>query len=214
MNESNQTFAGMTRYRWVVCSMLFLATAINYMDRQVLSLTWKDFIAPEFGWNDTDYGLITGCFSIVYAIAMLVVGKFIDKVGARRGYLWAIGLWSAGACLHAFCGIATNGLLGGEWLTGFEGARQNLSTLQTVADGMWTVSTVSVWLFLAARCVLAIGESGNFPAAIKITAEYFPKKDRGFATSVFNSGAQIGALLAPFVIPLLARCWGWEMSFL
>ena len=121
MNESNQTFAGMTRYRWVVCSMLFLATAINYMDRQVLSLTWKDFISPEFGWNDTDYGLITGCFSIVYAIAMLVVGKFIDKVGARRGYLWAIGLWSAGACLHAFCGIATNGLLGGEWLTGFEG---------------------------------------------------------------------------------------------
>ena len=91
MNGSNQTFAGMTRYRWVVCSMLFLATAINYMDRQVLSLTWKDFIAPEFGWNDTDYGLITGCFSIVYAIAMLVVGKFIDKVGARRGYLWAIG---------------------------------------------------------------------------------------------------------------------------
>ena len=78
MNGSNQTFAGMTRYRWVVCSMLFLATAINYMDRQVLSLTWKDFIAPEFGWNDTDYGLITGCFSIVYAIAMLVVGKFID----------------------------------------------------------------------------------------------------------------------------------------
>ena len=84
MNESNQTFAGMTRYRWVVCSMLFLATAINYMDRQVLSLTWKDFISPEFGWNDTDYGLITGCFSIVYAIAMLVVGKFIDKVGGRR----------------------------------------------------------------------------------------------------------------------------------
>ena len=198
MNESNQTFAGMTRYRWVVCSMLFLATAINYMDRQVLSLTWKYIISPELG----------------YTIAMLVVGKFIDKVGARRGYLWAIGLWSAGACLHAFCGIATNGLLGGEWLTGFEGARQNLSALQTVADGVWTVSTVSVWLFLAARCVLAIGESGNFPAAIKITAEYFPKKDRGFATSVFNSGAQIGALLAPFVIPLLARCWGWEMSFL
>lgn len=137
----------MTRYRWVVCSMLFLATAINYMDRQVLSLTWKDFIAPEFGWNDTDYGLITGCFSIVYAIAMLVVGKFIDKVGARRGYLWAIGLWSAGACLHAFCGIATNGLLGGEWLTDFAGARQNLATLQTVGDGVWTVATVSVWLF-------------------------------------------------------------------
>ena len=103
----------MTRYRWVICSMLFLATAINYMDRQVLSLTWKDFIAPEFGWNDTDYGIITGCFSIVYAISMLLIGKVIDKLGARRGYLWAIGFWSAGACLHAFCGIATNGILTG-----------------------------------------------------------------------------------------------------
>ena len=174
----------MTRYRWVVCSMLFLATTINYLDRQVLSLTWKDFIAPEFGWNDTDYGIITGCFSIVYAVSMLVVGKVVDRLGARRGYLWAIGFWSAGACLHAFCGIATSGLLTG------------------------------VWLFLAARCILAVGESGNFPAAIKITAEYFPKKDRAFATSVFNSGAQIGALLAPFIIPLLARYYGWEMSFL
>ena len=113
MNESNQTFAGMTRYRWVVCSMLFLATAINYMDRQVLSLTWKDFISPEFGWNDTDYGLITGCFSIVYAIAMLVVGKFIDKVGARRGYLWAIGLWSAGACQRTVGRRVADGLRGG-----------------------------------------------------------------------------------------------------
>ena len=109
----------MTRYRWVICSMLFLATAINYMDRQVLSLTWKDFIAPEFGWNDTDYGIITGCFSIVYAISMLLIGKVIDKLGARRGYLWAIGFWSAGACLHAFCGIATNGILTGTWLVGF-----------------------------------------------------------------------------------------------
>ena len=156
MNESNQTFAGMTRYRWVVCSMLFLATAINYMDRQVLSLTWKDFIAPEFGWNDTDYGLITGCFSIVYAIAMLVVGKFIDKVGARRGYLWAIGLWSAGACLHAFCGIATNGLLGGEWLTGFEAAEP-----VHVADGGGRhVDGVYGQCLALSGCPLRIGHRG------------------------------------------------------
>ena len=145
---------------------------------------------------------------------MLVLGKVVDRLGARRGYLWAIGFWSAGACLHAFCGIATSGLLTGTWLAGFEGARENLATLQVVGDTVWTVSTVSVWLFLAARCILAVGESGNFPAAIKITAEYFPKKDRAFATSVFNSGAQIGALLAPFIIPLLARYYGWEMSFL
>ena len=76
MKESHQPLSGMTRYRWVICSMLFLATTINYLDRQVLSLTWKDFIAPEFGWNDTDYGVITGCFSIVYAVSMLLIGKF------------------------------------------------------------------------------------------------------------------------------------------
>lgn len=212
--SSTSKFAGMSNYRWVICSMLFLATTINYMDRQVLSLTWKDFIAPEFGWNDTNYGTITGCFSIVYAIAMLLVGKFIDKVGARKGYLWAIGLWSLGACIHAFCGIATSGILTGMWPLSFEAARENLQHVQLAADAVWTISTVSVWLFLAARCILAVGESGNFPAAIKITAEYFPKKDRGFATSLFNSGAQIGALLAPFVIPILAKTWGWEMSFL
>lgn len=214
MKESHQPSSGMTRYRWVICSMLFLATTINYLDRQVLSLTWKDFIAPEFGWNDTDYGVITGCFSIVYAVSMLLIGKFIDRVGARRGYLWAIGVWSLGACLHAFCGIATNGLLSGSWILNFSGARESLAALQAAGNAMSAVASVSVWLFLAARCVLAVGESGNFPAAIKITAEYFPKKDRAFATSIFNSGAQIGALLAPFIIPLLARYWGWEMSFL
>ena len=214
MKESHQPLSGMTRYRWVICSMLFLATTINYLDRQVLSLTWKDFIAPEFGWNDTDYGVITGCFSIVYAVSMLLIGKFIDRVGARRGYLWAIGVWSLGACLHAFCGIATNGLLSGSWILNFSGARESLAALQTAGNAMSAVASVSVWLFLAARCVLAVGESGNCPAAIKITAEYFPKKDRAFATSIFNSGAQIGALLAPFIIPLLARYWGWEMSFL
>ena len=213
MENQGSRFVGMTHYRWVICSMLFLATAINYMDRQVLSLTWKDFIAPEFGWNDTNYGTITGCFSIVYAISMLLVGKFIDRVGTRRGYLWAIGIWSFGACIHAFCGIATSGWLGGGWSLSFADARVSLEMLKTVGNSASAIATVSVYLFLAARCLLAVGESGNFPAAIKITAEYFPKKDRGFATGLFNSGAQIGALLAPFVIPLLARYWGWEMSF-
>lgn len=213
--ENAQTrFAGMTRYRWVICSMLFLATTINYMDRQVLSLTWKDFISPEFGWNDADYGLITGIFSIVYAVSMLVIGKFIDRVGARRGYFFAIGLWSLGACMHAFCGIATNAVVSGRWELTFEGARRSLAAVQTAGDAVWMISTVSVWLFVAARCILAVGESGNFPSAIKITAEYFPKKDRAYATSVFNSGAQIGALLAPFFIPVLARLYGWEFSFL
>lgn len=204
----------MTNFRWVVCSMLFIALVVNYLDRQVLSLTWKNFIAPEFGWSDADYGLITGCFSIVYAVSMLFAGKFVDYVGTKRGYLWAIGIWSTGACLHAFCGIATNAIVSGNWSFSFEGARESLLAIQTASDAAVVVTSVSVWLFLAARCVLSIGEAGNFPCSIKAVAEYFPKKDRGFATGVFNSGAQIGALVAPFTIPLIAKYYGWEASFL
>ena len=204
----------MSNYRWTICLMLFVATAINYMDRQVLSLTWKDFIAPEFNWTDANYGTIAGVFSILYAISMLFVGKFVDKIGTRKGYLWTIGIWSLGACLHTFCGLATAGISTGTWTLSFETAREALKVAQTTGGVVWSVSTVSIWLFLFARTVLAVGESGNFPCAIKVTAEFFPKKDRGFATSVFNAGAQLGALLAPFTIPVIAAHLGWEMSFL
>ncbi len=203
-----------TNYRWLICSMLFFALVINYLDRQVLSLTWKDFIAPEFNWGDDDYGLITGCFSLVYAVGMLFAGKLIDFVGTKRGYLWSIGVWSVGACIHAFCGIFTNVVVSGDWVMSFAGSREHLMQLQSAGNVTMMVTTVSVWLFLAARCVLSLGEAGNFPCSIKAVAEYFPKKDRGFATGIFNAGAQIGALIAPFSIPVIARYYGWEMAFL
>ena len=187
MTNSKSTSAQlMTNWRWWMCLLLFVATTVNYMDRQVLSLTWKDFIAPEFHWTDADYGTITAVFSIFYAVCMLFAGRFVDWMGTKKGYLWAIGVWSAGACVHALA-----------------------------------IASTSVWLFLAARCILALGEAGNFPAAIKVTAEYFPKKDRAFATSIFNAGASVGALVAPATIPLLAQYFkdkgiggGWEMAFL
>ena len=97
----------MTQYRWTICIMLFLATTINYMDRQVLSLTWKDFIAPDFHWTDADYGNIAAIFGLVYAVANLFSGRFMDWIGVKRGYLWAIAIWSLGACMHALCGVAT-----------------------------------------------------------------------------------------------------------
>ncbi|MFT4061896.1 MAG: MFS transporter [Edaphocola sp.] len=200
----------MTGFRWVICGMLFFATTINYMDRQVLSLTWKDFIVPEFHWNNNDYGTITAVFSLVYAFAMLFAGKFVDKLDTKKGFLWAIGVWSLGACLHAFCGIATGGVVTGSWLASFEGAKDSLATVGDIGR----IASVSVTLFIVARIVLAVGEAGNFPAAIKATAEYFPKKDRGFATSIFNAGATIGALLAPITIPFIAKAYGWEMSFI
>ena len=104
--------AKMTNYRWVICAMLFFATTINYLDRQVLSLTFEDFIRPEFHWTDSDYGNITGIFSLFYAIAMLVAGKFVDWMGTKKGFMWAIGVWSFGACIHALCGIITEGMVG------------------------------------------------------------------------------------------------------
>ncbi|MBL7732119.1 MAG: MFS transporter, partial [Chitinophagaceae bacterium] len=200
----------MTNYRWAICSLLFFATAINYLDRQVLSLTWKDYLVDEFHWKNNDYGNITSIFSIAYAASMLLAGKFVDWMDTRKGFLWAIGVWSAGACLHALCGIGTSGIVAGEWLVGFEGAKETLKTVSDISK----VTSVSVILFIFARIVLALGEAGNFPAAIKATAEYFPKKARGFATSIFNAGATIGALAAPLTIPFIARAWGWEMAFL
>ena len=173
--------------------MLFAATTVNYLDRQVLSLTWKDFIAPEFKWTDNDYGTITAAFSLIYALCNLFAGKFIDWLGTKKGYLWAIFIWSLGACLHAICGVGA----------------VKVASLAAIS-----MTTVSVWLFLACRAVLALGEAGNFPAAIKVTAEYFPKKDRAFSTSIFNSGSSVGALAAPATSPLIAKFWGWEMSFI
>ena len=196
-----------SQYRWVICSMLFFATTINYMDRQVLSLTWKDFIAPEFHWTDADYGNITGAFSFFYALFSLFVGKFIDRLGTKRGYLIAIFVWSLGACLHAICG----------WVTMQYAGLDSVDALRAVKAGSQValmISTVSVYLFMFCRIVLAMGESGNFPSAIKVVAEFFPKKDRAFATAIFNAGASVGALIAPFTIPLLAKYYGWEMAFI
>ena len=116
----------MTNYRWYVCAMLFFATTVNYLDRQVLSLTWKDFISPEFGWTDVHYGTITGCFSFVYSIAMFFAGRTVDYLGIKKGYSWAIALWSLGACLHAFCGIATAGIVLDSWTMTFAGAREHI----------------------------------------------------------------------------------------
>ena len=201
----------MTSFRWTICLLLFLATTVNYMDRQVLSLTWKEFISPEFHWTDANYGLITAVFSIVYAVANLLAGRFIDWMGTKKGYLWAIGVWSAGACLHAVCGIATEGYLGLDSAAGL---------VQATGDLAVTIATVSVYFFLVARTILALGEAGNFPAAIKVTAEYFPKRDRAFATAIFNAGSAVGALIAPFTIGPLAKYFqsigwgnGWEMAF-
>ncbi len=206
MKEENKTL-GISSFRWWICSLLFFATTVNYLDRQVLSLTYEEFIKPLFHWTDAEYGTVTGFFSLFYAVCCLFAGKFVDWIGVKRGYVLAIIVWSAGACLHAATGWMTarfTGLASVEALRGLE-AGSNIAL---------AVSTTSVYLFMFCRGVLALGESGNFPAAIKVTAEYFPRKDRAFATTIFNAGASVGALVAPLTIPTLAVRYGWEMAFI
>ena len=139
-----------SNWRWWLCGLLFVATTVNYLDRQVLSLTWKDFIAPEFHWSNSDYGSITAAFSLFYAFVSLFSGKFIDWVGTKKGYLIAIFVWSLGACMHACCG----------WLTMHIHNVESIEALRLVEQGSGlalAISSTSVWLFMVCRMVLAIG---------------------------------------------------------
>lgn len=183
------------KYRWTICTLLFFATTVNYLDRQVLSLL-KPRLEEIYGWSNTDYANIAAVFQFAYAISMLFAGRIIDKMGTKRGFTWAIIIWSVAAMMHALAvpigqGVAT--ILG--WI------------------GIVTVP-VSVLGFMVSRALLGFGESGNFPAAIKATAEYFPKKERSFATGIFNSGSNVGAILAPLTVPWIETNWGWESAFL
>ncbi|MCL1938572.1 MAG: MFS transporter [Candidatus Azobacteroides sp.] len=202
----------MTNYRWVICALLFFATTINYLDRQVLSLLvpGDHGIQAEFHWSDDTYGTIAGYFSLFYAVCMLFAGRFVDWMKTRKGFLWAIGIWSVGACLHAYCGIATAGVMTGNWFVSFARSKEILQGISATT----LVASTSMGLFMFARAILALGESGNFPAAIKATAEYFPRKDRAYATSIFNSGATVGAMVAPVCIIPLGISVGWEWAFL
>jgi ACS family hexuronate transporter-like MFS transporter len=182
------------KYRWKICALLFFATTINYLDRQVLSLL-KPSLEAEFGWSNVDYANIASAFQFSYAIALLFAGRFIDVIGTRKGYVWAIVIWSIGAIIHAFA------LPIGDSIVTMLGWAGILAIPSSVAG------------FIFARIILAIGEAGNFPAAVKATAEYFPKKERSFATGIFNSGANIGALIAPLSVPLIESILGWQAAF-
>jgi len=183
------------KYRWTICALLFFATTINYLDRQVLSLL-APVLTEQFNWSNTDYANITATFQFVYAISMLFAGRVIDRMGTKRAYVLAIVIWSLGAIGHAYA----------------IGIGEAVNTVFT-SIGL-AVVPVSVAGFMIGRAVLAIGEAGNFPAAIKATAEYFPKRERSFATGIFNSGANVGAILAPLTVPLIAAHWGWQAAFI
>jgi ACS family hexuronate transporter-like MFS transporter len=182
-------------YRWTICALLFFATTVNYLDRQVLSLL-KPKLEEIFNWTDNDYADIAAVFQFSYALCLLFAGRIVDKLGTKWGYGLAIVVWSFGAIIHAYAIPIGQDIIS---VLGWAGI---------------AAVPVSIAGFMFSRAVLAIGESGNFPAAIKATAEYFPKKERALATGIFNSGANIGAILAPLTVPYIEAKWGWEAAFL
>ena len=194
MSTLNKINEKVSNYRWSICALLFFATTVNYLDRQVLSLL-QPLLSDEFGWTNSDYANITAVFQFIYAISMLFAGRFIDWIGTRKGYAWAIILWSVGAVIHAFA-VGIGGVVA------------------PIFSVIGLVLPLSVIGFMVGRAVLAIGEAGNFPAAIKTVAEWFPKKERSLATGIFNSGANIGAILAPLSVPWIAGHLGWQMAFI
>ena len=168
------------RHRWTICALIFAATTLNYLDRNVLGLLKPTLAASGmFGADRADqelnYSTVVICFQIAYAVGMLFAGRFIDKVGTKAGYAWSLIGWSIAAIGHAF-------------------------GHHTWSFGLW-------------RAALGVTESGNFPAANKAVAEWFPKKERAFATGLYNSGANVGAIVAPLTVPYIAGAWGWEWAF-
>lgn len=165
----------MGRVRWTICAMLFVATSINYMDRQVIAIL-KPTLQHSIGMTEVDYGHIAAAFMIAYALGLLAAGRFVDRVGTRIGYMVIMALWSLSAIGHTLA--------------------------NTVIE------------FGVARFLLGLGESGNFPAAIKTVAEWFPQSERSLATGIFNSGANMGAILAPIIVPWVTIRYGWHAAFL
>jgi ACS family hexuronate transporter-like MFS transporter len=179
--------------RWVICALLFFAATINYVDRQVIGLL-KPTLQAQFGWSEIDYADIVFAFQLAYAVGLLMAGRLIDRLGARVGFAVAIVVWSLAAMAHAEA----------EAFGGFAGA---------VLAVVGLTYTVSVAGFIFARFALGLGEAGNFPAAIKVVAEWFPKRERALATGLFNSGTNVGALATPLIVPWITITWGWYWAF-
>ncbi len=174
-DESMNAIARMIGNRWTVCALLFFATTINYIDRQILSLL-KPILDEQLHWTNAEFGLVNSAFQGAYGISLLGFGWFIDRFGTKIGYTVSIVAWSVAAMAHALVG--------------------------------------SVGGFIWARVALGLGEGGNFPAAIKTVALWFPKKERALATSIFNSGTNVGAIVAPAIVPWMAFTWGWQSAFI
>ena len=192
-DADTRPLAAVGHRRWIICALLFFAATINYVDRQVIGLL-KPTLQAQFGWSEIDYADILFAFQLAYAVGLLVAGRLMDRLGARTGFALAIVVWSLAAMAHA-----------------------EAEAIGRIAGPMLAIAglayTASVAGFIVARFALGIGEAGNFPAAIKVVAEWFPKRERALATGLFNSGTNVGAIVTPLVVPWITIAFGWYWAF-
>jgi ACS family hexuronate transporter-like MFS transporter len=193
VGDERMPIAAVGHQRWIICALLFFASTVNYVDRQVIGLL-KPTLQTQFGWSEIDYADIVFAFQLAYAIGLMAAGRLMDRLGARVGFAIAIVIWSVAAMAHAEAEAI--GRLAGPLLA---------------VTGL--VYTASVAGFIVARFALGLGEAGNFPGAIKVVAEWFPKRERALATGIFNSGTNVGALVTPLVVPWITLAWGWYWAF-
>ena len=190
-------------YRWIICGLLFFATTINYIDRQILSLL-KENLDQKIGWTNEQFGWVNSAFQLSYGLGLLGFGWFVDRFGTKKGYAISIIGWSIAAMMHALIVfIPANAFFQGHFTWGTKEFvwLLNMAALGTLAFGF-------------CRVCLGLSEAGNFPSAVKATALWFPKRERAFATSIFNAGTNAGALIAPAIIPWMAFTWGWQSTFI
>src|SRR5882762_9785414 len=174
LSPLNRTKGLIGRYRWLICGLLFAATAINYVDRQIIGVL-KPTLQLEFGWSEGAFADVIFWFQAAYALGYIGFGKLVDKLGARAGYAACMVLWTIAHVAHA--------------------------------------CVASIAGFAAVRFALGLGESGNFPAGLKAIAEWFPQRERAFATGIFNAGSNIGAIVTPLIVPFITLHWGWRGAF-
>jgi len=199
LTEKEPTALSVGWCRWGICGLLFFATTLNYIDRQVIGIL-KPELAQKLGWNEIDYSNVVFAFQVAYAFGYLGTGRLIDKIGVRLGYTLAVLIWSLAAMAHAFNAYIPVGAKLGDWLSGG-------------SPGWLMAIPATVLGFCSARFALGLAEGGNFPAAIKTVSEWFPRKERALATGIFNAGSNVGALVAPLLVPWLTINYGWPTAF-
>ncbi|MDD4871741.1 MAG: MFS transporter [Kiritimatiellae bacterium] len=202
MTEAENVREKIGWYRWVICALLFFATTINYIDRQVLGVLKKTLV-DDLGWNQIDYSNVVASFQTAYAIGLILMGRITDRIGVRLGLIVAVALWSLAAMAHGFVGYVPRAAV----------CTFSIPAWLPLTGGSVITMAATVVGFGAARFFLGFAEAGNFPASIRAVSEWFPKKERAFATGIFNSGTNIGAIVTPLIVPWIVIRFGWPAAF-